>query len=103
MTAVYNQSEVVANFRNCHIRGCLGMGCWQPTISLSPDGVQRAYIPFPHWLFCDSHKGSIGLEDLVDRPLFDGTMAWDRIVRAFTRVGKLPPTREYASLLWRMA
>ena len=97
------QAEVVANFRKCHMRGCLGMGVWQPSLSLSPDGLQRAYLPFPHWLFCDSHKVSVGLEDLVDQPTSGGVMAWDRIVLAFVRAGKLPPIREYAKLLWRMA
>ena len=85
------------------MRGCVGNGQWQPTLSFSPDGLQRAYIKFGHWLFCTPHKDSIELADLLDKPLGDGTLAWDSVVMAFVRAGKLPPDRSYTNLIWRLA
>lgn len=103
MTLQDQQPEIIHNFRRCHMRGCLGMGYWQPVISISPDGIQRAYMPFPHWLMCDHHKEAIGIEDLVDKPISDGRGAWESIQAAFARVGKDTPEREYTQLIWRPA
>ena len=79
------------------------MGYWYPVISLSPDGIQRAYMAFKHWLMCDHHKDTIWLEDLADKPIGDGRMAWEAIQAAFARGGKDVPEREYTQLLWRPA
>ncbi len=79
------------------------MGYWQPVISISPDGIQRAYMPFPHWLMCDYHKEVIGVEDLVDKPISDGRGAWESIQAAFAWAGKDIPEREYTQLIWRPA
>lgn len=97
------QAEIVENFRRCHMRGCLGMGHWSPLISISPDGIQWAHMRFSHWLMCDHHKEYIGLEDLVDHPLLDGTPAWVGIQSAFAQAGKQVPQREFALLKWELA
>ena len=85
------------------MRGCLGMGYWYPVISLSPDGLQRAYMPFPHLLMCDHHKEFIQIGDLVDGPMFDGGGSWEHIQISFARSGLLAPQREFTNLLWRAA
>lgn len=103
MTIVDQQPEIIHNFRRCHMRGCLGMGYWSPVISLSPDGLQRAYLPMRHWLMCDHHKEFITIDDLVDKPLFDGTPAWERIQLSFTKAGKDAPQREFTNLIWQLA
>lgn len=72
-------------------------------ISISPDGIQRAYMPFPHWLMCDHHKEYIQLEDLIDGPMSDGTQSWVRIQLAFTAQGRSAPQKEFTNLLWRPA
>jgi hypothetical protein len=100
---INKQPEIIRNFRWCHMRGCTGMGYWSPVLSLSPDGRQRAYMPFPHWLMCDYHRDNIGLDDLVNGPMFSGEGAWERIQSAFTRSGKMAPQKEFAQLLWRPA
>ena len=97
MTLQDKQPEIIHNFRR------LGMGWWYPVISISPDGLQRAYLPFPHWLMCDHHKDYIQLEDLIDGPMEDGTKSWIRIQAAFAQSGKQAPQREYTHLLWREA
>ena len=103
MNIIDQQPEIIHNFRRCHMRGCLGMGYWQPVISLSPDGIQRAYLPLMSKLMCDHCKTIIGIEDLVDGPISDGRSAWESIQAAFRRGGKDVPEREYAQLLWRLA
>ena len=100
---INKQPEIVHNFRRCHMRGCMDMGWWYPVISLSPDGLQRAYVPFPHWLMCDHHKEYIELGDLIDGPLGDGGMAWTRIQSVFRKAGRVLPQREYTNLQWREA
>jgi hypothetical protein len=95
------QAEIIHNFRRCHLKGCLGMGYWSPVISISPDSLQRAFLPFPHLLMCDAHKDSIELSDLIDGPLYDGRGAWETIQGAFARAGKAPPQKEFTKLLWR--
>lgn len=79
------------------------MGNWTPVLSLSPDGLQRAYMPFPHWLMCDHHKEFIQLDDFINGPVFNGDNSWVLIQNAFRRAGKMVPQKEYANLLWRLA
>jgi len=103
MTSQAQQSEVVKNFRTCHMRGCLGKGQWSPLLSISPDGIQYAHMRFSHWLMCDHHKDYIGLEDLVDCPLENGVGAWEHIQLSFIRAGKYAPEREFTQLKWELA
>jgi len=100
---VDQQSEIIHNFRRCHLSGCLGMGWWYPVISLSPDGVQRAYLPMKHWLFCDHHHEYIELSDLIDGRVTNGDVAFTRIQEAFICGGKSAPQREFTTLKWREA
>jgi len=79
------------------------MGNWYPVISLSPDNIQRAYMPFPHWLMCDHHKEFISLDDLIDGPVFSGQNSFELIQAAFVKAGKFGPEKEYTNLLWRPA
>lgn len=100
---INNQAEILHNFRTCHMRGCLGMGWWYPVISISPDGLQRAYMSMPHMLVCDQHKEDIELSDLVDGPMSNGDRAFTRIQQAFVGQGKDAPQREFTTLIWRAA
>ena len=77
------------------------MGWWYPVISISPDNVQRAYLPMPHFLMCDDHKQSIGIEDLIDGTVTGGDNGFTRIQEAFIKNGKDAPQREFTNLLWR--
>lgn len=103
MTLQDKQAEIIHNFRRCHLTGCIGMGYWSPVISISPDGLQRAFLPFPHMLICDSHKDSIELSDLISGPLSDGQGAWETIQGAFAQAGKDVPQMEFTNLSWRPA
>jgi hypothetical protein len=62
--------------------------------------MQRAYLRMDHLLMCDHHKEYITIDDLVDKPLFDGTPAWERIQLSFTKAGKFAPLREFTNLIW---
>ena len=95
------QPEIIKNFRQCYMRGCLAMGWWEPNISISPDGIQRAHLNFAHILVCDYHKTVIGIEDLVDGPTSSGVGAFERIQQAFAKGGKDVPLREFTKLNWR--
>jgi len=95
------QSEIIHNFRRCHMKGCLAEGWWSPVISLSPDGLQSAFIPFDHIIVCDHHKNNIGLDDFINGPLSSGEGSWEHIQGAFARAGKMVPQIEFSALIWR--
>ena len=97
------QQEIIKNFRVCHMKGCLAMGYWSPVISVSPDNLQRAYLPMPHMLMCDHHKAIIGLDDFINGPVFSGDNAWVRIQAAFATAGKDEPLLQYTHLIWEQA
>tara|TARA_Y100000310_G_scaffold328215_1_gene396002 strand:- start:34254 stop:34565 length:312 start_codon:yes stop_codon:yes gene_type:complete len=103
MTIQEQQPAIIQNFRMCFMRGCPNRGGWSPKISLSPDGIQYAHMRFRHWLMCDHHKNTIGLEDLIDHPLYSGVGAWEHIQLAFVRAGKTAPEREFTTLKWELA
>ncbi len=79
------------------------MGNWSPVVSVSPDGLQRAYMKMPHLLMCDHHKEVIGLEDLIAGPLASGRTGWEHIQNSFTQSGKMAPQREFTNLIWEPA
>jgi hypothetical protein len=103
MNLVEQQPEILHNFRRCFMRGCLGRGWWQPVVSLSPDGLQRAYLPLRQFLICDACKKNIMLEDLISGPISDGRGAWEGIQAAFAHAGKDVPQQEFTNLIWRLA
>ena len=87
----------------CFMKGCLERGWWVPNVSISPDGMQRAYLNFDHMLMCDHHKSVLGLEDLIYGPTSSGVDGFTRIQQAFAAGGKEVPEREFTKLNWRPA
>ena len=88
------------------MKGCLDINTWDrwsPIISLSMDGIQWGHIRFSHWLMCQHHQQTIGLEDLIDGPLLSGASAWEHIQSSFAKAGKGIPLREFAKLTWEPA
>ncbi len=77
------------------------MGWHYPVLSFSPDGMQRAYLPYPHILVCDEHKQSLSVDDFISGVVTGGDDAFTRVQEAFVKSGKMAPQREFTNLLWR--
>ena len=98
-----NQPDIIKKFRRCHMKGCLGTGNWSPLIKLSPDGRQYAFMRLRLLLVCDHHQATIGLEDLIYKPIQDGRQGWEVIQGAFRHAGKDIPEKEFTRLEWELS